>query len=234
MTFENSPKKSQRQMCKRPAIGSIACDFGIFFDHLRASGDQLRAFFGKFLQAFKTESVYVAQVLVHNDQPSRDEHHATESLMVELHHRLHHDTSCALDGQANRVVEQLQPPKSLRIGIAHDGNLAPLLLGEDVRIDQIQIALLVPGTMSVLRSPLFDELLDEHRFDRRCGRNGGCLSHACTSSSLKSKVRSLPLLSALRNHGGGLPLSTSCSLVSNPLISSGWLTLMGWMFLATT
>src|SRR6266511_405769 len=217
----------------RRSRASVAGDLGKSLDHLRARGDQLRAFFGKFLQAIETEAVHVAEVLVHHDQASGDQHHAAESLVVHLHHRLHHHAGRALDGQSNRVVEQLQPPESIRIGIPHDGHLAPHLFGDDVWIDEFQIALAVPGAMGILRTPLFDELFDEQGFDRGCGRDGGCLTHACTSSS-RSKTRSLPLLSALRSQGGGFPFRTSCSLVSSTLISSGWLTLTGWIFLATT
>ena len=78
-----------------------------------------------------------------------------------------HDAGCAFDGKSNRIIEQLKPPQRLRVGIAHDRNLAALFLGDDVRPDEFEIAFLVPCAMRVLCAPLLDQLFEKDRV-RQC------------------------------------------------------------------
>src|ERR1019366_8614951 len=125
----------------------IACDFRILFNPLQTSCDQFLALCFELFHAWKTETMHIPQILVDNDQTSSREYESSEPFVVQVHDRRNHDPGNPFYGQSDGVVEKFHSPESLWVGIAHDGNLATLFLGQDIRFDQVEIALLVPRAM---------------------------------------------------------------------------------------
>src|SRR5208282_5550527 len=109
----------------------------ILLDHLNAGIDVFLAFFGQLAEIIESEPMNVAQLLVDDDEPAADEHHAAEALMAHLQHRRDHHAGRPLDGKAYCVEKKLEPPNRIRIGIAHDRERPAFLLVDDVRLEQI-------------------------------------------------------------------------------------------------
>jgi len=66
------------------------------------------------------------------------------------------DAGTTLDRMPDRAVEQFQAQQGLGVGVAHEGQAAPLFARDDIRRDQNLIAYLVPCAASVLGAPLLD------------------------------------------------------------------------------
>src|SRR5581483_3671117 len=150
---------------------SIVRHVGEFLDHLDAAVDVFVALGGELGEIVEAEAMDIAQLLVNDDQPPADQHHAAKAFVMHLQHRLDHHPRRLLDRERDRVEEQLQPPDRIRVGIAYDRQGPALLLVQDVRLEQIEIALALPGAVAVLGAPDLDELPDKGRVERAIGLN---------------------------------------------------------------
>src|SRR6266702_8683543 len=198
---------------------SIIRDCSELLDHLDAGLDVFVALFRELAEVVEAETVNVAQLLVDDDQPAADQHHAAEALMAHLQHRRDHHAGGALDRQRHRVEKQLHPPDGVRVGVADDRQRPARFLVQDIGLKQSEIALALPCAVAVLCPPDLDELLDERRV-----RGGGWFEHCCCVRhghpySSKSRLRSRSFNSALRSQGGGVPFSTSSNLTRRSAIS---------------
>src|SRR6266704_1666214 len=115
---------------------SIIRDCSELLDHLDAGLDVFVALFRELAEVVESETVNVAQLLVDDDQPAADQHHAAESLMTHFQHRRDHHAGAPLDRQCHRIEEQLHPPDGFGIGIADDRQRPAPLLVQDVWLEQ--------------------------------------------------------------------------------------------------
>src|SRR6266700_942666 len=111
---------------------SIIRDCSELLDHLDAGLDVFIALFRELAEVVEAEAVNIAQLLVDDDQPATDQHHAAETLVAHLQHRRDHHAGGPLDRQRDRIEEQLHAPDGFRIGIADDRQRPAGFLVQDV------------------------------------------------------------------------------------------------------
>ena len=139
----------------------------------------------------------------------------------------------ALDVEADRDIEFLDPVHDVGIGIADDRDLAPLLLGDDELAEHLGVGQLLPDAIGVLGAPHADQGLHEGRVEP--GRLGDRVGHRINPLRNRAWPGPTPAVaSTLRSHGGGAPASMARVRSSTSGIGAACGVLIGWMCAETT